>query len=87
MNVYAKTRYGYLLEATKTEIDNLLGRHYRCESLEPGQQIEVSERFKQLEHLSVLKMEIKEAQNLLRQCADTLDDIPPLIHNVLPEKE
>ena len=63
MNVYAKTRYGYLLEATKTKIDNLL------------------------EHLSVLKMEIKEAQNLLRQYADTLDDIPPLIHNVLPEKE
>lgn len=87
MKIIAKTRYGYLMEASKTEIDNIVGHHYVQGSYECQTEIAVSPKFQQLEDLRRLKEEVKEAQMILRKAADTLDEVPGLIHNVIPGEE
>ena len=85
MKVIGYTEKGYMLDATKEEIANLIGfystysEEYRKSSIGIGSEINVSAMFKQLYDLHWRHDDVEKAKEKLRQCIDLLDEVNPLI--------
>ena len=86
MKVIGRTEKGYILDATKEEIANLIGfystynEEYRKASIKIGSEINVSAMFKQLYDLHWKHDDIKKIKEKLRQCINLLDEVNPLIN-------
>ena len=85
MKIIGYTEKGYMLDATKEEIANLIGfystygEEYRKKSIEIGSEINVSGMYKQLYGLAGKYNDIKRAKDNLKQCIELLDIVNPLI--------
>ena len=85
MKVIGYTKTGYMLDATKEEIANLIGFYstygveFRKKSIGIGSEINVSDMYKQLYGLAEKYNDIEIAKDNLKQCIKLLDIVNPLI--------
>lgn len=84
MKIIGKTKEGYILDASEDEIANLIG--YYCKysldkkvQLSIGDQINISQMYKQLYDLSRKHEEIENAKEKLAECIKYMDEIEPVI--------
>ena len=86
MKVIGYTEKGYMLDATKEEIANLIGFYgtyvegYKKKSIGIGSEINVSGMYKQLYGLAGSYEDIERAKDNLKQCIELLDMVNPLIN-------
>lgn len=90
MKIIAKTNAGFLLEADKNEVANLIGYYYadsdsKVERMEIGQVIAVAAMYKHLYALHHAKRKLAQMQKDLIEAANTLGTVEPLIPNVEPK--
>ena len=85
MKVIGYTGKGYMLDATKEEIANLIGfygtyvEEYKKKSIGIGSEINVSGMYKQLYGLARGYDDIERAKDNLKRCIELLDIVNPLI--------
>ena len=85
MKVVGYTEKGYMLDATKEEIANLIGfygaygEEYKKKSIGIGSEINVSGMYKQLYRLAGSYEDIERAKYNLKRCIELLDIVNPLI--------
>lgn len=85
MKVIGYTEKGYMLDASKEEIANLIGfyapygEEFRKKSIGIGSEIKVSGMYKQLYGLAVSYENIERAKENLKRCIELLDIVNPLI--------
>ena len=85
MKVIGYTEKGYMLDATKEEIANLIGfystygEEFKKKSLGIGSEIDVSGMYKQLYGLAGKYDDIERAKDNLKRCIELLDIVNPLI--------
>ena len=85
MKVIGYTEKGYMLDATKEEIANLIGfystygEEFRKKSIGIGSEINVSGMYKQLYGLAGKYDDIERAKDNLKRCIELLDIVNPLI--------
>ncbi len=85
MRVIGKTDGGMILEATNSEIANLIGYYSdysktaKVHELKPGSEIKVGAMFMQLYQLQGKQGELKKLQDALREAADKLTPVIPVI--------
>ena len=85
MKVIGYTETGYMLDATKEEIANLIGfyktygEEFRKKSIGIGSEINVSGMYKQLYGLAEKYDDIVSAKDNLKQCIELLDMVNPII--------
>ena len=85
MKVIGYTEKGYMLDATKEEIANLIGfystygEEFRKKSIGIGSEINVSGMYKQLYGLARGYDDIERAKDNLKRCIELLDIVNPLI--------
>ena len=85
MKIIGYTEKGYMLDATKEEIANLIGfystysEEYRKSSIGIGSEINVSGMYKQLYRLAESYEDIERAKDNLKRCIELLDIVNPLI--------
>lgn len=85
MKIIGYTEKGYLLDATKEEIANLIGfystysEEFVKKFLGIGSEINVSGMYKQLYELTGKHDYIERAKDNLKQCIELLDIVNPLI--------
>ena len=92
MKVIGYTEKGYMLDATKEEIANLIGfygtygEEYKKKSIGIGSEINVSGMYKQLYGLAGKYDDIERAKDNLKRCIELLDIVNPLIDiNIKPD--
>lgn len=84
MKIIGRTKEGYIIDASTDEIANLVG-YYGKYSLDKkvqlsiGDQINISQMYKQLYNLSRKHEEIKNAKEKLAECIKYMDEIEPVI--------
>lgn len=92
MKVIGYTEKGYMLDASKEEIANLIGfystysEEYRKKSIGIGSEINVSGMFHQLYDLHWRHEDVEKAKENLRKCIDLLDEVNPLIDIKIGDK-
>lgn len=85
MKVIGRTEKGYILDATKEEIANLIGfyseygKGFKEKSIGIGSEIKVSGMYKQLYELAGSYEKIERAKENLKRCIELLDIVNPLI--------
>ena len=85
MKIIGYTGKGYMLDATKEEVANLIGfystysEEYRKSSIGIGSEINVSGMYKQLYRLAGSYEDIERAKDNLKRCIELLDIVNPLI--------
>ena len=85
MKIIGYTGKGYMLDATKEEIANLIGfygtygEEFRKKSIGIGSEINVSGMYKQLYGLARGYDDIERAKDNLKRCIELLDIVNPLI--------
>ena len=85
MKVVGYTEKGYMLDATKEEIANLIGfystygEEFRNKSIRIGSEINVSGMYKQLYGLAGKYDDIERAKDNLKRCIELLDIVNPII--------
>ena len=86
MKVIGYTEKGYMLDATKEEIANLIGfystygEEFRKKAIGIGSEINISGMYKQLYGLAGSYENIEKAKENLKQCIELLDIVNPLIN-------
>lgn len=89
MKVIGETRDGFILEAKKDEVLNLIGYYSQYTDgrprIEVGSEIHIDKMYSQLRHLSFHKKEIMEMQARLRAAATLLDEVDPIALPPPPE--
>ena len=86
MKIIGYTEKGYMLDATKEEIANLIGFYstygedFRKRFTGIDSEINVSGMYKQLYGLAEKHDYIERAKDNLKQCIDLLDTVNPLIN-------
>lgn len=89
MKIIGVTTNGFILESSRDEVANLLGFYSgysekaKVGELKSGAYIKVAEMYSQLYQLAGAKKKIVEAQKQLREVADRLDPLVPIIPVVL----
>ena len=84
MKIIGRTKEGYILDASADEIANLVG-YYGKYSLDKkvqlniGDEINISQMYKQLYNLSRKHEEIESAKEKLAECIKYMDEIEPVI--------
>lgn len=84
MKIIGRTKEGYILDASSDEIANLVGYYgkYFLEKkvhLNIGDEINISQMYKQLYDLSRKHEEIENAKEKLSECIKYMDEIAPVI--------
>lgn len=82
MKIIGKTADGFIIEAEKDEVANLLGTYYfssEMPHLDIGTKIKVSKMYDQLRALKCHPAEIAGMQAKLRAAADLLNAVNPLV--------
>lgn len=91
MKVIAKTRDGYMLEASEDDIAYLIGYNgrysvsYDKSKLQIGDKINISAMYGQLYNLKENQPKLKNTVNILRSLADLLEPVCPVIEASLKE--
>ena len=81
MKIIGKTADGYILEASEEEVTNFVGyyRHEKRGEYRPGTVIKVSPLFDQLKFLESRTGTLSNIIHLLREYADKLELIDPVV--------
>lgn len=85
MKIIGRTEKGYILDATKEEVANLIGfysayeKDFRKKSIGIGSEINISGMYKQLYGLAVKHDDIEKAKDNLKRCIELLDIVNPMI--------
>jgi len=84
MIIIGKTSDGFVVTATNSEMANLIGYYYdsaesKVGSMKTGDVINIHAMYKQLYALSGARKKITEAQKSLREMADSLERVAPVI--------
>jgi hypothetical protein len=90
MKIIGRSVEGYLLEATKEELANLVGVQSwqrDCPDFRPGMTIMVCELFKRLDAMRKSEETLKSCADSLRNLADLLGPVDTLIKGALKEPE
>ena len=93
MIIIGKTAHGFLLEAERNEVANLIGygwsKEQGCPQLEVGTTVRVVEMYEQLHLLSRAHASLKTICESLRGLADTLSIVidPLTVHFELPSSQ
>ncbi len=87
MTIIGKTTNGFIITAGSDEIANLIGFHYASsksgvESMKVGAEIKVSAMYQQLYTLNYQKRKLADAQKTLRQTADLLTPVIPIMPEI-----
>lgn len=90
MKVIGRTKDGFILEASSDEAAKLTGaRYYGLEEfrLNIGDEIQVSEMYRQLDELSKMNRDVARIQGLLTNCCKSLEVIPPVLSTIVEQKK
>jgi hypothetical protein len=85
MRIIGESDSGYVLEASRDEVANLIGYYSKYNydkgiaTPKPGDTIKVTEMFQRLYTLARRRGEIKTAQKMLRDAADELELVDPIL--------
>lgn len=88
MKVIGESEDSFIIEASKNEIANLIGYYSKYDSkfkINAGDQINISDMFKQLYNLEHNKPELSKVVNTLRNLADSLEPVCPVIEKSVIE--
>jgi hypothetical protein len=89
MKVIGKTENGYIIEASRDDVANLVGYNSQYstgyKSLSVGDEILVSKMFRQLYDLEHHQPELQKVVNTLRGMADLLGPVCPVIEKQVKE--
>lgn len=85
MKIIGNTENGYLIDASREEIANLIGYYdtygneYKNKRIGIGSEIQVHEMYNQLYHLAYKYVDISKAKENLSKCIELLDLVQPVI--------
>lgn len=79
MKIIGKTKSGFILEASRDEVENLMGFYSMRTAIEVGDEIKVSEMFQQLYSLARKEESLKQFAKSLRGIADLLEISDPVV--------
>ena len=88
MKIIGTHENGYIIDMSKTEMSNLIGYYseyseeFRGMKLKSGDEINVDKMYRQLYTLSHKKQELAQTVMALRNMADLLEPVTPIIENV-----
>ena len=89
MKIIGKTENGYIVEASKDDVANLVGYHGQYDTkykpLSVGDEILVSKMFRQLYELKNNQPELQKVVGTLRNLADLLEPVCPVIEAQIRE--
>jgi len=88
MKIIGKTENGYIIEASKDDVANLIGyySHYSKEvNISVGDEIQVSKMYQQLHDLERSQPEMRKVVSTLRGMADLLEPVCPVIEKRVKE--
>lgn len=88
MKIIGKTRHGFIVEASETEVANILGFYgpyypSGCPKLEVGNEIKVSDLYERLHAMRKSEVTLADCRKSLRSLADLIDPIDNLIEAAL----
>lgn len=88
MKIIGVTEKGYIIDANADEIANLTGYYSEYsekfnKKLKAGDEIKVDEMYKQLYHLSKKRTELAQTVKTLRNLADLLEPVCPVIERAI----
>ncbi|WP_117017111.1 hypothetical protein [Aeribacillus pallidus] len=91
MKIIGESKDGFIIEASRGEIDNLLGFYseYSSGYKKPkvGDEIEVSKMFSKLYHLEKNKHSINYIVSTIRDLANVLEPLGPVVKNLVDESD
>jgi len=82
MKIVAQTNKGWMLESSKEEVNNLIGYYFpgsEVTSLHIGSEVRVATMFSQLYYLERNKRELKYLAEKLREYANNLEAVRPIL--------
>ena len=82
MEIIAQTNEGWILKSSKEEINNLLGYYFQgseVANLHIGSDVRVATMFNQLYYLERNKRELKYLAEKLREYANNLEAVRPIL--------
>lgn len=85
MKVIGKSKDGFILQATETEVANLIGYYSERSDgfkVKPGDEINVHDMFQTLYQMDSHAKEIELIQRKLREIADNLEPVVPILREV-----
>lgn len=89
VKIIGTTQEGYILSASLEEIANLLGFYSayddkaKVRDLKSGTEIKISGLYQHLYALSSMKKKLGEAQSALRECADRITPVVPVVPEIV----
>ena len=90
MKIIGETKDGFLLDATKGELANLVGYYYigsdGCPKFKIGDEIKIKEMFNKLYTWNGNKKELEKISESLRRHADLLDLTSPILQSNMGEE-
>ncbi|WP_044893010.1 MULTISPECIES: hypothetical protein [Bacillales] len=91
MKIIGESKDGFIIEASRGEIANLLGFYSEYSSgyerPKVGDEIEVSKMFSKLYHLEKNKHSIDSIVKTIRGLADVLEPLGPVVKNLVDEND
>ena len=82
MKIVAQTNKGWMLESSKEEVNNLIGYYFQgseVANLRIGSEVRVATMFSQLYYLERNKRELKYLAEKLREYANNLEAVRPIL--------
>jgi hypothetical protein len=89
MKILGKTEDGYILEAHSDEVANLIGYYSKYNEnfkVQVGDEIRINEMYHQLYTLQHKQPELQTIVSTLKNLADLLEPVCPVIENVMKIK-
>lgn len=88
MKIIGESREGYIIEASKDEVANLIGYYSKYDDkfkISVGDKINISGMYQQLYNLKNNQPRLKEIVKTLRNLADLLEPVCPVIEAQIKE--
>jgi hypothetical protein len=89
MKIIGKSENGFILEASRDEVANLIGYYFSCSDgckmPSIGDELQVSKMYRQLYDLKNRQPELQKVVGTLRGLADMLEPVCPVIEKAAKE--
>lgn len=90
MKIIGKTDGGFILQATTSDIQKLVGWYYDetpTPTFKVGDDIKVSDMFMQMKNIKDMEKKLTQTAASLRMCANQIEISAPIVASSVEEKE